>query len=161
MVRDYDRHTNYWCCDFNLRVLVLSAAQMIPNFTLMHKVDGVAVAWKYSVFHPFYWNEFAICHSNFKLNSREYWHWKALYIQLESFWKSSFWEEKKYLQQACKIKDENCTKMITKFQTFEVHFYHDLSVMTLDSFNSFTVTVKPQSVLWKYTITICDDHMHL
>ena len=27
--------------------------------------------------------------------------------------------------------------------------------MTLDSFNAFTVTVTPQSVLWKFTINIC------
>ena len=33
---------------------------------------------------------------------------------------------------------------------FNVYFYHDLLVMTLDSFNAFTVTVTPQSVLWKY-----------
>ena len=32
-----------------------------------------------------------------------------------------------------------------------IFFYHDLLVMTLDSFNAFTVTVTPQSVLWKCT----------
>ena len=29
-------------------------------------------------------------------------------------------------------------------------FYHDLQVMTLDSFNALTVTVNPQSLWWKY-----------
>ena len=36
----------------------------------------------------------------------------------------------------------------------KVYFYHDLKVMTPDSFNSFTVTVTPQSVLWKYIIPL-------
>ena len=33
-----------------------------------------------------------------------------------------------------------------------VYFYHDLNVMTLNSFKVFTVKVTPQSVLWKYRI---------
>ena len=33
-----------------------------------------------------------------------------------------------------------------------VYFYHDLLVMTLNSFNSITVIVMPQSVLWKYSM---------
>ena len=33
-----------------------------------------------------------------------------------------------------------------------LYFYHDLQVMTLDSFNAFTVTDTSQSVLWKYRL---------
>ena len=36
-------------------------------------------------------------------------------------------------------------------QQCAVYFYHDLQVMTIDSFNTFTVTVTPKSVLWMYT----------
>ena len=30
-----------------------------------------------------------------------------------------------------------------------VYLYHNLKAMTLDSFNAFSATVTPQSVLWK------------
>ena len=36
-----------------------------------------------------------------------------------------------------------------------LYFYHDILVMTLDSVDAFTVTVTPQSVLWKYNPKIC------
>ena len=49
---------------------------------LLHSVDGVAVALRYSVSTRFTEMSY-LRRSNFKLNPCEYCHWKALFLQLE------------------------------------------------------------------------------
>ena len=45
----------------------------------------------------------------------------------------------------------NCLQRLSADEWSSLYFYHDLLVMTLDSFNEFTFTVTPQSFLWKYS----------
>ena len=72
-----------------------------------------------------------------------------------------FWTEATFIlltKQAMKVLREECRwshKTLALSQEEALYFYHNLLVVTLNSFNAFTVTVTPQSVLWKYTCNLC------
>ena len=53
-----------------------------------------------------------------------------------------------------KKKKKHSWENVTQYKKIpdQLYFYHDLWVMSLDTFNLLTITVTPQSVLWKYTI---------
>ena len=53
----------------------------------------------------------------------------------------------KLFKKACQLK----WVVVYWLKVSTIYFYHDLLVMTLDSVNAFTITVTPQSTLWKYS----------